>query len=103
MYAKSAATILAAYEAIEAIPDDSQSWPAAIRQRQRLAANLAAHADAVKLYKILATLRRDAPIEEEPPELEWLGVPRSQFHDLCGRLGFRELLQRPKRWRDDFR
>ena len=114
--AKSAAAALSAFGNLESIPDDPQSWPAAIRNRDRLAAALSADRQAAKLYKTLATLRRDVPLDGlvakttgpvPPPrpdglqltDLRWLGVPAGAYQALCRRLGFGDLAERPTVWR----
>jgi 5'-3' exonuclease len=99
--AKSAATVLAAYERIEAIPDDPRRWTVAPRGRDRLAAALAARREDASLFKTLATLRRDVPLAEHLDDLRWQGVPRQRYEALCTRLGFVDLSRRPTRWRPD--
>jgi 5'-3' exonuclease len=95
---KSAAIMLSRYGTIEAFPSDPLEWPVALRQRTRLAAALGAVAAEAQLYKKLATLRRDVPIQEDLADLEWRGVPRLAYERLCRELGFANLLERPKRW-----
>jgi 5'-3' exonuclease len=113
--AKSAAAALSAFGSLEAIPDDPQRWPATIRSRDRLAAALSADREAAKLYKILATLRRDVPLAGGPTagdglsktqpdrlqlsDLQWMGVPAQRYRALCRRLGFGDLAERPTVWR----
>jgi 5'-3' exonuclease len=99
--AKSAATVLAAYGRIEAIPDDPRTWSVALRGRDRLAAALAARRKEAQLYKTLATLRRDVPLAERLDDLRWHGVPRRRYEALCTRLGFADLTRRPTLWRPD--
>jgi 5'-3' exonuclease len=97
---RSAAAALCAYGTLEAIPDDPRAWSIALRNRDRLAATLAARrADAV-LYKRLATLRRDVPLVEPLEELAWSGVPRSRYEGFCAQLGLSDLIARPQRWLD---
>ncbi len=50
------------------------------------------------LYRFLATLRRDVPLEESVGDLEWLGVHREPYEDLCDRLGLSGLRSRPHHW-----
>ena len=98
--AKSAATVLAHYERIEAIPEDAADWQVAVRGAKRLAANLAARRDEALLYKRLATLAEDAPISRSLAELEWEGVPRGAFEDFCAEMNAERLRSRPRRWAD---
>lgn len=98
---KSAATVLATYAHIEAIPDDPASWTVAVRGRERLAAALASRRDAALLYKTLATLRTDVPLTESVDDLRWRGIPRHAFAELTARLGFETLATGDVRWIDD--
>jgi len=68
---KTAAALLAKFEHVENVPDDFRAWPAGIRGRDRLAAELAAHRTEVALYKRLATLVTDVPLAETPDQLRW--------------------------------
>ena len=97
---KSAATLLARYGTIEAIPDDASAWDVRVVGAPRLAATLAARRGDARLYKELATLARDVPLGESLADLELHGVPRGDFAALCERLGLRDLAPRPTRWRD---
>src|SRR5690606_26751357 len=62
---KSAAVLLAHYEHIEAIPDDAASWAGEVRGAKRLAAALATRREDAMLYRRLATLVEDVPLELE--------------------------------------
>ncbi len=104
--AKSAAAVLDAFGALEAIPDDARAWPSGLRNRDRLAANLLTDRVAANLYKVLATLRRDVPLTGADgaltlADVSWTGVPRRRFQDFCARVGFADLAVRPTMWRDD--
>lgn len=97
--AKSAAAVLARFGTIEQIPDDVAAWDVKVAGAPRLAATLAASRDAAMLYRKLATLVTDVPLEEDLEALRFLGVPRLSFEELCAELGSRDLLTRPTRWR----
>ncbi len=97
--AKSTSTVLARYVRIERIPRSPGSWDVAVRGAGRLSANLEAARPKALLYRTLTTLRRDVPLDESLEDLEWKGAHRSRFDALCGRLGFRRILQ-PHRWAD---
>jgi 5'-3' exonuclease len=99
--AKSAAAALAAYGHLDAIPDDPRQWSVAIRNRDRLAAALAAHRTEVDLYKTLATLRLDVPLVERLEDLRWRGVPRQLYEAFCECLRLGDLSRRPTVWSDD--
>lgn len=96
--AKSSSTLLARYGRIEDIPNDAGLWDVTVRGAERLAATLSEHRAEAMLYKDLATLRRDVPLEETLAQLEWRGVPREPFVALCDRYGFGRLRDRPHRW-----
>ncbi|MBK7539202.1 MAG: flap endonuclease [Myxococcales bacterium] len=83
--ARSSATVLAAYLHLEHIPRH-QPWSVAVRGAARLAASLEEHRDAVLLYRQLATLRRDSPIECRLEALRWRGVNAEALAALCARL-----------------
>lgn len=94
---KTASAVLAAYEHIEAIPDDARAWKLPVRGADRLAAALASRRVEAALYKRLATLRTDVPPAEPLAELEWRGA-RPELRDFCGRQGYNDLVERAGRW-----
>jgi 5'-3' exonuclease len=98
--AKSSSTILARYLHIEQIPDDHSEWAVTIRGARSMADSLAQHHDESLLYKRLATLRRDVPIVEALDDLEWQGVSRNAFGELCEELGFANLPNQVTRWNE---
>ena len=69
----SAAKLLMAYGTLERIPDDHATWTATVRGADKLAAVLRGNRELALLYKKLATLRLDCPIDTT--HLEWRGVP----------------------------
>ncbi|GMU80083.1 MAG: hypothetical protein AMXMBFR46_28680 [Acidimicrobiia bacterium] len=81
--AKSAATVLARYGTIDAIPD--LPWDVTVRGAAKLAATLAEGREAAELFRTLATLRTDASVGEVE-DWRWLG-PTSAFDGWCTRLG----------------
>jgi 5'-3' exonuclease len=101
--AKSAAAVLAKFRHLEAIPPSPLDWELDIRNASRLSATLETHrADAV-LFRRLATLNRDARIDDVTgtlDELAWAGVPRAAFVALCDELGFDTVRERVHRWTD---
>ena len=96
---KSAAAALSYYQTVDEIPHDPAQWGVAVRGKQRLADNLRAADQDVRLYRLLTTLRQDVPLAEELADLAWHGVVRAPYLELCTRLGFPELSTRPHRWR----
>jgi 5'-3' exonuclease len=92
--AKSAATVLATYVHLEAIPDNHEDWNLDVRGAATLASNLRERREDATLYRTLATLRTDAPISESLDELRWNGPNRVELEALCAELGERDLLNR---------
>ena len=88
--AKSAASVLARYRHLEAIPRDGSPWEASVRGAPALAASLRDHWEEALLFRDLATLRTDAEVFASVDEIEWKG-PTNAFAPLCQRLGVPEL------------
>ena len=80
--AKSAGTVLAAYEHLERIPDDPATWSVAVRGAEALAQSLRENRDAALLYRRLATLRTDVPLVESLEDLRWRGAERGALEAL---------------------
>ena len=89
--AKSAATVLAAYTHLDAIPDDPDGWSVKVRGAKTLAENLASMREEAALYRELATLRTDAPMEQAVEDLEWRGPQWEQLAEICDQIGDRRL------------
>ena len=98
--AKSTALVLAEYGTIDQIPDDEEEWTVKVRGASRLAENLRSHRAEAGLYRDLAILRLDVPLEYSLAELEWKGANRAQYLALCDELGFESLKTRPPLWQD---
>ena len=96
--AKSAATVLARWSHLEAIPPDPATWEVSPRGAMRLAATLSNHREEALLFRRLATLRRDVPLTHTLEDLRWRGVPRDRWLALCDELGFERARERPHRW-----
>jgi len=91
--AKTAAALLDRYRHIEDIPADPKAWNiVGVRGADRLAATLAAGRDVAALFKVLATLRIDAPVGVVD-EWEWRG-PTPELGDWCTRFGSPRLAER---------
>lgn len=88
--AKSAATVLARYLHLEAIPHEESKWGVDVRGAAKLASSLREHWEDALLFRTLATLRTDAEVFTNVDELEWRG-PTAAFAPLCDRLGVPEL------------
>lgn len=97
--ARSASSILQAYGTIEKIPADPSQWTVKLRGAARLSESLEAGRKDAALFRELATLRRDAPIEGQLDEIEWRGADRGALEDFCEATGDQSLLRRITEWR----
>ncbi|PYM90108.1 MAG: flap endonuclease [Candidatus Rokuibacteriota bacterium] len=84
--ARSAATVLARYPHLEDIPARAAEWAVALRGAARLAETLAGQRKLALLFRVLAVLRTDAPIDADVNALRWRG-PRDDFATWSERLG----------------
>jgi 5'-3' exonuclease len=90
---KSAATVLAHYRHLEAIPDDAARWTVPVRGAAALAQSLAEGREQAQLYRTLATLCRTVPLAESPAALRWTGATAA-LAPLLHELGAERLLER---------
>jgi 5'-3' exonuclease len=91
---KSAATLLAAYGTIDAIPADETEWSLSVRGAKSLAENLRKGSEEAALYKRLATLRTDVPLPQSLDDLRWHGSHRERLTAICERIGENRTLER---------
>jgi 5'-3' exonuclease len=91
---KSAAAVLSSYGRIEAIPENAGAWRDSPRRAYDLAAELNHDRENALLYRKLATLRLDVPLEEDLDGLEWHGARRTALEALCRELGEEEAIGR---------
>jgi len=100
--AKSASTVLARFEHLEWIPDDPMKWglsSVSPGRATRLAESLMQHREEALLYRQLATLRQDVPLQEQLGDLEWQGA-QEQLKEICHALGEEKLPMRISHWRE---
>ncbi|HEX6544308.1 MAG TPA: 5'-3' exonuclease H3TH domain-containing protein [Ktedonobacterales bacterium] len=98
---KSAAAVLAQYEHLETIPADPHTWglsAISASRAARLAESLTQHRAEALLFRKLATLREDVPLQETLADLEWQGA-YERLKDVCHRLGDEKFPGRVPRWR----
>ena len=95
--AKTAAKLLSVYGSIEAIPSNCDDWAIPIRGAPRLATTLKEHLDEARLYRVLATLATNVPLEENLDDLRWRGADPSLYRRISERLG--TSTPEPLRWR----
>lgn len=97
---KSTAQVLQAYGHVDAIPDDHEAWTVKVRGAKGLAQNLRDRREEVGLYRTLATLRADVPLEQsDVDELRWRGAKRAELERVCEEIGDTRALARVPAWR----
>ena len=95
---KSCAAVLGVYRDIESIPASSDDWSVKVRGAATLARNLDENRDAALLYKRLATLRSDVPLDERLEDLAWRGAKRDALAAIAAEIGDERALDRVPRW-----
>jgi 5'-3' exonuclease len=98
---KSAAAVLAVYGHLEAIPDRESAWQVTVRGAATLAASLREHRQQAYLYRRLATLRVDVPLDEHVDDLRWQGARQPELSQLCRDIDDGGFLERVKLWRPE--
>ncbi len=91
--AKGSAAILAEYRHLEHIPAAAADWSVSVRGAARLADALNERRDDARLYRSLATLRRDAPTVSGVDELCWVG-PTVDLGALCAEIAASDVPRR---------
>ena len=94
---KTASALLQRYRTLDAIPDDSRTWPKEIRGAAKLAATLVSLREEAALYRELAVLVTDVPMTESLDDLRWRGADREKFQRISARVGGFGV--NPRRWR----
>ncbi len=92
--ARSAATVLSVYRHVDAIPEDPTTWTVNVRGAARLSRALNESRTEARLYRDLATLRRDTPIGVTVDDLEWKGPDEDKLRALAANLEEPELAAR---------
>ena len=93
--AKSAATLLARYGHITAIPFDVSEWDVPVRGAAKLAAALRDGFEDALLYRRIATVELGAPVSATVDEMEWRG-PEPGLDERCAALDARRLAVRAR-------
>lgn len=99
--AKSASAVLSSYKHLENIPENPTQWKVESISPGRaasLAQSLASHGDDALLFRKLATLRTDVPLQEKLADLKWKGAD-TRLNKFCRELGEEKILQRIPLWR----
>jgi 5'-3' exonuclease len=94
--AKSAATLLARYGHIEAIPASAEDWDVKVRGAAKLAATLAADREQALLFRRIATLVTDCREVGPVEDWQWTG-PQADFEEMCDYLDAPRLPERARR------
>ncbi|MCA9646994.1 MAG: flap endonuclease [Polyangiaceae bacterium] len=92
--AKSAGVVLSEYLHLEHIPARFEDWSAKPRGAARLSSELEAAREAALLYRRLATLRRDVPLEETLDDLRWKGPDLKRLGALSELIGSDTVLRK---------
>lgn len=79
---KSTAKVLSEYLSFDLIPKNVDEWSVKVRGAASLSTSLEAHREEAALYRKLATLRTDAPVQASLETLEWQG-PNEDLVTLC--------------------
>ena len=91
--ARSSSAVLSHYRHLEQIPEDPAQWAVTVRGAAGLAGQLREHREEAMLYRILATLRTDVPIDRDVEGLRW-GGPSPRLDAMLDFLGDDELAER---------
>src|SRR5207249_4234791 len=75
------------------------TWGLSASRAARLAESLAQHRAEALLFRTLATLREDVPLQETLADLEWQGAD-ARLKEVCHRLGDEKFPGRVPRWRE---
>lgn len=84
---KSARALLARYGQLEHIPDSADDWDVSVRGARSLAESLARHRKDAELFRVLATLRRDVPLDASLEAIRWRAPERNELESVLGRYG----------------
>jgi 5'-3' exonuclease len=97
---KSASKLLAHYGAVSAIPELPDRWAVKVRGAAGLAEKLNAQREDAALYRELAILRTDVPLEEELDDLRWQGAHRGPLDKIGERVRDPNIAERVPKFRD---
>jgi 5'-3' exonuclease len=99
--AKSTSAVLSQYKHLESIPKDPLKWKVSSVSPGRaasLAESLSQRREEALLYRELATLRADVPLEEKLSDLKWQGA-YLRLKKICQAMGEERIPERIPRWR----
>ena len=87
-------------ERIERVAESVEEWERAVSGAKSLSENVGARREEAALYKDLAILRRDVPLDEKLSDLEWKGAGRDELSAFLAEIGAERELGRVTRFRD---
>ena len=102
---KSTSSVLAEYGHLEDIPLDAEAWTVKVRGAKRLVQELEAAMDDAELYRTLATLRDDVPLQGSGgkplrlADLEWSGTDESALMKVASEVDDPGIVERMARAR----
>ena len=91
--AKSTSTLLAHYGHLDNIPAAVADWEVSVRGGAKLAATLAEQRDNAMLFRRIATIELDAPVDASVDSLHWTG-PQPGFADVAASIDAERILAR---------
>lgn len=97
---KSAAGLLQAFDSIDAIPSDFDTWPElSLRGAKSLSAKVETHRERALKTKGLATVLRKVPgLQASLGDLTYRGADRERTEELFERLGWNRIKDRIPKW-----
>jgi 5'-3' exonuclease len=98
--AKSASSVLAQYKKLESIPQNAAKWKVSAISPGRAASlveSLTSNWEEALLFRKLATIQTDVPLEENLNDLKWKGAHES-FKEFCQSLGDEKIPMRVTKW-----
>jgi len=94
--AKSTSAVLSRYGKLEDIPLAAGQWDITVRGGAKLAQTFADNRDLAILFRRIATIELDAPVDDNVSTLEWTG-PREDFAELANSIDAERHLARIER------
>jgi 5'-3' exonuclease len=91
--AVSTSRVLMKFKHIEHIPKDVRDWMVNVSNAGRLSSTLKSNWEHALLFRKLATLVTDGPVQNCVDDLKWSG-PSDAFREICNRLEAPDLLKR---------
>ncbi len=95
----SSSALLGVYRHLEHIPASAREWKCTLRSAETLAATLASHREEALLYRRLATLQKDVPLEETLDDLRVEGIAANEFEAWWSSAGIEPPTVPAQLWR----